>query len=216
MRIMLGLLSAGMVGICFCGMMVLLEKRGRIALSKRGGAVTDKGAWAAGLSAAFAAYVSMYRIKQAPFVFYIITLVIIWGMSVLSVVDAKSKVVPNKILLLLLGVWTALACGYIAFDMEKGIALLAVSAAGGLTGGLIFLLCYLLSRRQLGAGDVKLAAVLGLYLTGQRIVGAIFYGVLLCSVYSLLLLALKKIGLKDGVALVPFLYAGMCITLWIV
>lgn len=217
MKIMLGLLGACMEGICYCSMMFFLEKKGQIVIQKKGRLATDKGIWAVGVSGAvMAAFFSVYRTKQMPLVFYFLTMVIIWGMSVLSVTDAKNKVIPNKFLLLLLAIWAIFICGYMIFEVEKGVALLALSAAGGLAGGLIFLLCYLVSRGQLGAGDVKLAAVLGLYLTGQRIVGAIFYGALLCSIYALVQLARKKIGLKDGLALVPFLYAGMCITLWIV
>lgn len=217
MKILLGLLGACMEGLCFGCMMFFLEKKGQIVIQKKGRIATDKGVWAAGVSAAaIAAFFSIYRTKQIPLFFYFLTMVIIWGMSVLSVTDAKNKVIPNKFLLLLLVIWVVLVSSYIIFQVQKGVALLALSVAGGLIGGLIFLLCYLLSRGQLGAGDVKLAAVLGLYLTGHRIVGAIFYGVLLCSIYALVLLARKKIGLKDGLPLVPFLYAGMCITLWIV
>ena len=67
----------------------------------------------------------------------------------------------------------------------------------------------------MGAGDVKLVFVMDLYLTGQRILGAVFYGSLLCCAWSLLQLARKKLGLKDGVPLVPFLYLGTLITLFI-
>ena len=67
----------------------------------------------------------------------------------------------------------------------------------------------------MGAGDVKLVFVLGLYMTGERIMGAIFYGVLLCCIYSIIMLCRKKIGLKDGVPMAPFLYMGMCINLLI-
>lgn len=58
--------------------------------------------------------------------------------------------------------------------------------------------------------------VMGLYLTGQRIMGAIFYGILLCCIYSIVQLCRKKMGFKDGVPLTPFLYAGTFITLLIV
>ena len=97
-----------------------------------------------------------------------------------------------------------------------GIALFAKSLMGGIVGGLTFLLCYLLSAKKVGAGDVKLSFVMGLYLTGDRIIGAIFYGTLVCCVYSIVMLIRKKIGLKDGVPMVPFLYIGVLITLFII
>ena len=84
---------------------------------------------------------------------------------------------------------------------------------------LVFLLLFwsagvsmLLSKGQLGAGDVKLVFVMGLYLPGERIIGAVFYGTLICCVYSVLLLIRKKITRKDGVPMTPFLYLGTIIT----
>lgn len=86
-----------------------------------------------------------------------------------------------------------------------------MSAAGSLFAGIAFLLCYIISRRQLGGGDVKLAFLLGLYLGGGRIFGAIIYGILCCFVYSVVQLCRRRLGLRDGVPLVPFLYLGTLI-----
>lgn len=141
--------------------------------------------------------------------------ILIWAMSLLAVIDGKQHRIPNRFLQGMLLLWAAVVGIDIIIQTEEGLALLFRSLAGGIAGGLIFLLCYILSRKQLGAGDVKLAFVMGLYLTGQRIIGAIFYGIILCCVYSLVQLARKKIGLKDGVPLVPFLYMGTLITLLI-
>lgn len=139
---------------------------------------------------------------------------LIWGMSVLSVTDQGQQRIPNRLLMAMLMIWALIAGSCIILQTEMGMAFLFRSLGGGLAGGLIFLLCYIVSRRQLGAGDVKLAFVMGLYLTGQRIIGAIFYGIVLCCIYSVVQLARKKIGLKDGVALAPFLYLGVLITLF--
>ncbi|MCD7807108.1 MAG: A24 family peptidase [Lachnospiraceae bacterium] len=139
--------------------------------------------------------------------------ILVWGLAALSISDIQEKKIPNRFLLLLILIWVVIVGLYIIYDTESGIALFFRSAAGGLISGLIFLLCYILSRRELGAGDVKLTAVMGLYLTGQRIMGAIFYGILFCFLYSIIQLCRKKLGLKDGVALVPFLYIGTVVAL---
>ena len=146
---------------------------------------------------------------------WILTLCIIWALAVLTVTDCKRYTIPNRFLLLLLMLWATIIGVYIIFDVSSGIALLLISLAGALIGGMIFFLCYILSRKQLGAGDVKLVFILGLFLTGQRIMGAIFYGVILCCIFSCIQLCRKKIGIKDGIPLVPFLYLGTWITLLI-
>ncbi len=133
-------------------------------------------------------------------------------MVLLACVDHYHRRVPNKILLVMLAVWVAIISLTVIFETGKGIELFARSLAGALFSGVIFLLCYIVTHHQLGGGDVKLAFLLGLYLNNQRIAAAIFYGVLICCIYSIVLLLRKKISAKDGVPLVPFLQIGVLIT----
>lgn len=146
----------------------------------------------------------------------LLTFFLITGMSILNVTDIEKHIIPNLILKLMIFVWSGLVACFFVFYPEQGFSFLFKSLAGGMAAGVVFFLCYLLSRKQLGAGDVKLVFVMGLYLTGQRIMGAIFYGILLCCIYSIVQLCRKKMGFKDGVPLTPFLYAGTFITLLIV
>ena len=139
-------------------------------------------------------------------------MLILLAMSIFAVTDRKARLIPNRVVLLFLGVWSVLGVGAVISGYERGLAFIGQSIIGGVVGGFVFLLCYFISRGQLGAGDVKLAFVMGLYLTGQRIVGAIAYGVLVCCVYSLIQMARKKLTMKDGVPLAPFLYLGTLIT----
>lgn len=139
----------------------------------------------------------------------ILSLCLVCEMSVLAVIDWKSRKVPNRILKDMLFVWIVVITVCIILNTAHGVELFFRSIAGAAVGGAIFLLCYILSHKQLGAGDVKLAFVMGLYLTGQRIVGAIFYGVGLCCVYSLIQMCRKKVGMKDEMPLVPFLHIGV-------
>lgn len=141
--------------------------------------------------------------------------ILICAMSVFALADAEHHFISNKLLLALLLAWLGITGLAIIFATQYGLALMFSSFLGAIAGGLIFLLCFLLSRGQLGAGDVKLAFVMGLYLTGDRIIGAVFYGVILCCVYSIVQMLRKKIGVKDGVPLAPFLYLGQLITYFI-
>lgn len=145
----------------------------------------------------------------------LLTVCVVWALAVLTVTDWKKNTIPNQFLFALIIIWGTIIGLYMILDIVSGMALLFMSLAGGIVGGMIFLLCYIISRKQLGAGDVKLVFVLGLFLTSQRIMGAIFYGVILCCVFSLIQLCRKKIGMKDGVPLVPFLYLGTLFTLFI-
>lgn len=141
--------------------------------------------------------------------------ILICAMSVFALTDAACHFISNKLLLALIMLWTGIVGIIVIYMPQNGLELMFRSLIGAIVGGAIFLLCYFLSRGQLGAGDVKLVFVMGLYLTGDRIIGAVFYGVIACCIYSVIQLVRRKMGIKDGVPLAPFLYAGQLLTYFI-
>lgn len=212
---------SAVVGVCFITVMYyialdIMDKRYVLLLQRKNQMLASKEMYIVGILA-WAGWVAalMHYNELVSMPMLVLTMCLLWSMSVLAIIDWKSKRVPNEFLKLLVLLWLSTVAVYIVLDTEGGLALFFQSMSGALMGGTIFLLCYLLSHKQLGAGDVKLVFVMGLYLTGQRIVGAIFYGVLLCCIYSVIQLCRKKVGIKDEVPLVPFLYMGVLITLFI-
>lgn len=154
------------------------------------------------------------RTAESP-VILVTDAVLVSGLTVLTWIDLRRKLVPNKFLLVMLLIWGTLIGGCVIFRMAQGMEMLFRGIAGAVMSGGILFLTYLLTRKQVGGGDVKLSALMGLYLTGQRIIGAIFYGALLSSLFALIMLCLKKIKWNDGIPMVPFLYIGTLIVLLI-
>jgi Flp pilus assembly protein protease CpaA len=109
--------------------------------------------------------------------------ILICAMSVIALMDFKYHFISNKLLLALLVLWISVVGLDVIFSLENGMELFFRGLIGAIIGGLIFLLCYILSKGQLGAGDVKLVFVMGLYLTGNLIISCILYGVISCFVY---------------------------------
>lgn len=213
----LGAALAAVIGAAgYYGAICILNQMCGLGLKRKKGWFQDRVVWMSGLSAfLFTGILGYIRLPELGMALGALTLVMICGMAALAVTDWKTQIIPNRFLLLLLLLWVGATGIYMIADTASGLALFFKSVAGGLAGGAIFLLCYLISGKKLGAGDVKLAFVMGLYLTGQRIIGAFFYGLLLCCIYSLIQMCRKKLGLKDGVPMVPFLYLGVLITLFI-
>jgi prepilin signal peptidase PulO-like enzyme (type II secretory pathway) len=156
-----------------------------------------------------------FRREDFSLVQIVLQAVLIWGMAILTIVDYKLQLIPNRFLLLLAGLWILVLAMFLFFDASSGFYVLAQSLLGGVIGAVIFGICYLLSRKQLGAGDVKLAIIMGLYLTPSNSIGAYLIGTILCCVYSLLQILRKKIGWKDSVPMVPFLTVGTWVALFL-
>ena len=107
-----------------------------------------------------------------------------------SWIDWNQKRIPNKILLFLLAV--------------RGCLLV-------LEG--LFLLAHFISKGGVGMGDVKLFAVIGSYMGSGSITAALFLAVMSSAGYSVLMLILKKIKLKEEIPFAPFALVGTILTM---
>ncbi|MDI3299551.1 MAG: prepilin peptidase [Bacillota bacterium] len=116
-------------------------------------------------------------------------------------VDLKVRLIPDGANAL--GAAWALLVGFLG----RGAAFWPHLAAGA-AAGLLFALIGLLSRGGLGGGDVKLAAVLGLYLGPASAAVALFAAAVLGGGVAGVLLATKKRARRDELPFGPFLAAG--------
>lgn len=129
--------------------------------------------------------------------------------------DAREKRVPNKLIIAMMGGWVLIMVPQMFFVTEEALGTMADGLAGFLTGGLIFWLVYAISRGGLGGGDVKLAATSGLYLGLDGVLSMMLYGSVLAASTGVVLILLKKIKPKDQIPLVPFLYVGILLTVFV-
>lgn len=147
----------------------------------------------------------------SPVVFLLREVLLVLGYTA-AVKDFREQTVPNRLVLAMLGAWCMILVPQLFIHAETGLSLLLSGAVGALFAGVVFLTVYFVSRRGLGGGDVKLMTVFGLYLGLDGVVPAMLYGTLLAAAAGGILILLKKVGPKDTIPLVPFLYIGVVLT----
>lgn len=124
---------------------------------------------------------------------------------VISFIDIQHYIIPDKV------IFFSLSVGLIfVFTIgNPGI----VNALAGCGAALLFLLALALaSRGGMGGGDIKLAAVIGLYLGWPDGAVAVLLGCLLAGLAGLTLILIKTKSRKDVIPFGPFLAAGTLIT----
>lgn len=89
---------------------------------------------------------------------------------------------------------------------------IANAALGGLAGFGLFALIALLGRGKMGAGDVKLAGVIGLMTGFPAVFSALLLGVILGGLAALALILSRRATLKSTIAYAPYL----AIAAWVV
>ena len=134
---------------------------------------------------------------------------------VAAVGDIRSKKVPNKLMLAMLAGWVVVTVVSLFLNIELTMIYLVSAGMGLLAGGGLFLLVYVISRKGLGGGDVKFMAIAGLYLTAYRTLPVMLVGTILAGLAALVLLAMKRVTYKATIPLIPFLYGGILITLFL-
>jgi leader peptidase (prepilin peptidase) / N-methyltransferase len=143
-------------------------------------------------------------------------LLLAWLLLVVSVIDARTKRIPNALTYPLTPVLAVLfvTAGLVAG--QPGAALRSV--LGGLAAFAALLLLALISPKGMGMGDVKLAAALGLglgYLSWGHVVLGVFGGFLLGGVGSIALLASGAKSRKDLIPFGPYLALGTLIAIFV-
>lgn len=130
-----------------------------------------------------------------------IDLVFVTMLAAVTLTDLKRRIIPNKILIA-----GAVICVAIAAPTDPGgMAERAIAAAAA--GGLLFIVV-LAYPSGMGMGDVKLTAVMGLFL-GRAVAPAILVALLTASIVGLALIArhgtrARKMAIPFG----PFLALG--------
>ena len=128
-------------------------------------------------------------------------LVFVTMLVAITLTDFEQRIIPNKILLAAAVLGAAIA----AFADPGGLPERAIAAAAA--GGLLFLAA-LAYPRGMGLGDVKLAAVMGLFL-GRNVAPAILVALLAGSLVGLAIIAREGTAArKRAIPFGPFLALG--------
>jgi len=131
-------------------------------------------------------------------------LVFVATLAAITLTDLEQRIIPNRILLVSALIGVAIAAAVDPGSLpERGLAALA---AGGL-----LLLTALVYPKGMGMGDVKLAALMGLYL-GSAVAPALLIGFLVGALVGVgLILRDGAAARKQGVPFGPFLaLGGLC------
>lgn len=138
----------------------------------------------------------------------LMAIVLFSGLVVCSLIDLDYQIIPDRVNLVLF------LAGFLLLSLQS-TALLVNGLIGAVVGfGVLFLIA-VASKGGMGGGDVKLAAVLGLYLGWSNILLALFLSSLIGSIVGLTWAAIKRKNLKTALPFGPFLsIASMIVILW--
>ncbi len=126
-------------------------------------------------------------------------------------IDKRIKKIPNKLILALLFIRLAGMATELIISPSKWMEILLGSFVGFLAAGAVMLLCMIVSRGGVGAGDMKLFALIGLYYQITGVLEIMLYSLFIASVVSIFLLVSRKAKAKSSIPMAPFICIGIAV-----
>ena len=126
---------------------------------------------------------------------------------VISIIDFDTTEIPDGLNLF------GLVLGIIYIGIQWNMSILLSSAIGMVLGGGLFFLIAVASKGGMGGGDIKLMAVLGLWLGWRLTILVALLAFIIGAVISIALISLKIRGRKDYIPFGPFIGIGAYIAI---
>ncbi len=128
-------------------------------------------------------------------------------MFILAVIDIRKRIIPNRYVFTLLFLRIVSVTVY-GFFTGRLVPYAINLFAGVVTGFLVLGIISLISKKSLGAGDVKMYAMIGAFTGITGVMDILIYAAVFCAVSGLLLIALKKCTVKSSLPMAPFACMG--------
>jgi prepilin signal peptidase PulO-like enzyme (type II secretory pathway) len=120
--------------------------------------------------------------------------------------DVKTKTISNKLIIFSLIIGITMV--FINPDINCKQAIL-----GGLVAFLSLWVISFLSKGDLGMGDVKLFATVGLYIGLEKVMQAMFYSAILSGIVGVILLIKSVSNKNKAMPFAPFVLIGVLVAL---
>ena len=136
--------------------------------------------------------------------------VVLWQcMCIIAIIDAKVKAIPTFLvyiaaLVRIIGILLELFVQKWTFSET-----VLFSLVGALVGGGIIAVCKLFSKNGVGIGDIRMFALIGLFLGLYGLVNIMFYSMFMAAITGIVLLISKKAARKTQLAMAPFVFIGL-------
>ncbi len=149
------------------------------------------------------------NIKNENAMFSELSTILLWqGLSLAAWLDWRVKKIPNTIILILIIMRLVfILCEMLFAHYDWKVTILS-SIVGMIVAGIVLIICRIISKGGIGAGDIKLMSVIGLYAGIVGFVNVMFYSMLLAAVVSIIMLLSKKAEAKTKIPMALFIFVA--------
>lgn len=159
------------------------------------------------VSVALAAGIYGYRQNGCSTAGCCLNMLMIFLLAAMAWVDLREKRIPNILILAGLALWTAEMGIGAAQQVQIGTLLWSSVLGGCVWGGLLALIC-LATKADLGMGDARMFAVIGLSYGLHNTCLVLLVSLIMMALVSVVLLMLRRVDRRTSLPMAPFVLTG--------
>ena len=144
---------------------------------------------------------------------FIRKLVVMFSVIAIGRVDYRKHIIPNKSVIFIFLLQLILISVEFFTKREEWKFIVVSCLIGFCIASITFFVGYVISRKGLGMGDLKLMAALGFCLGDNTVAIVILFSLILSAGYGIYKLLRKQKSIKDEIAYAPFVAAASVVLL---
>lgn len=136
---------------------------------------------------------------------YIGFILLITYLFAMTITDIRNRNIPDEATIFF-------AVLFLVFNILSLNKFIILNGFIGVIGGsFLSLIAHIIRKESIGLGDVKLMGCIGLIVGFPEIIYITTRGLVICAIYSIILLFMKKASIKSQLPLAPFILIGALI-----
>lgn len=138
---------------------------------------------------------------------------LLWGLVPIAYRDWKTQIIPNRWLVYLIIIRSVLLIAECFIYPDAILDNIIFILIGTLISGAVMFMAYVISRHEIGMGDVKLFMVIGMYVGVSLNYMVLLASLILSAIYGGIKLIKKDLKSKDAIPFAPFVLLGAALCL---
>lgn len=136
--------------------------------------------------------------------FFACGIVLMWALAVMSLSDAKYRIVPDQFIILAF----ISGFGFIPFIDSWQAQLIGLLIGGGIMFLVAILSKFAFKQMAVGGGDIKLFAALGICLGAKGVVAVMILTCFIMGIHALFKIGRGELSIKDSLPMVPYVFVS--------
>ena len=162
----------------------------------------NRNPWAYILSIAMA--LAFIKFIFVDYRFFACGVVLMWSLAVMTLADAKYKIVPDQLIVLAF----ISGFGFIPFVDSWRDQMLGLLIGGGVMFLISAIAKLAIKQMAVGGGDIKLFAALGICLGAKGVVAVMILTCFIMGIHALFKMGKRELSLKDSLPMVPYIFVS--------